>query len=56
MGLYNISAPIISKHFAEHTIKELDVYYKKVPIYVNNDANSFLHPALYLGFHFGKRW
>lgn len=34
----------------------LDIYYKKVPIYVNKDANSFLHPALYLGFHFGKRW
>ena len=32
MGLYNISAPIISKHFAEHTIKELDVYYKKTSL------------------------
>ena len=29
MGLYNISAPIISKHFADDTIKDLDVYYKK---------------------------
>lgn len=32
MGLYNISAPIISKHFANHTIKELDVYYKKTSL------------------------
>ena len=34
----------------------LDVFYRKVPVYVNNDANSFIQPALYLGFHFGKRW
>jgi O-antigen/teichoic acid export membrane protein len=32
MGLYNISAPIISKHFATNTIKELDVYYKKTSL------------------------
>ena len=32
MGLYNISAPIISKHFADDTIKELDVYYKKTSL------------------------
>ena len=32
MGLYNISAPIISKHFAENTIKELDEYYKKTSL------------------------
>ena len=32
MGLYNISAPIISKHFADDTIKELDVYYKKISL------------------------
>lgn len=32
MGLYNISAPIISKHFAENTIKELDDYYKKTSL------------------------
>lgn len=32
MGLYNISAPIISKHFAQRTIKELDVYYKKTSL------------------------
>ena len=32
MGLYNISAPIIKKHFAEETIKELDVYYKKTSL------------------------
>lgn len=34
----------------------LDVFYRKVPIYVNQDANSFIKPSLYLGFHFGKRW
>lgn len=34
----------------------MDVFYRKVPIYVNNDANSFIHPALYIGFRFGKRW
>lgn len=33
-----------------------DVYYRKVPIYVNKDANNFFMPALYLSFHFGKRW
>jgi len=32
MGLYNISAPIISKHFADETIKDLDVYYKKTSL------------------------
>lgn len=32
MGLYNISAPIISKHFADDTIKELDDYYKKTSL------------------------
>ncbi len=32
MGLYNISAPIISKHFTDDTIKELDVYYKKTSL------------------------
>ena len=32
MGLYNISAPIISKHFADNTIKELDGYYKKTSL------------------------
>ena len=32
LGLYNISAPIISKHFADDTIKELDVYYKKTSL------------------------
>ncbi len=33
-----------------------DIYYRKIPIYVNSDANNFLHPALYIGFRFGKRW
>lgn len=32
MGLYNISAPIIKKHFADDTIKELDFYYKKTSL------------------------
>ena len=32
MGLYNISAPIISKHFADDTIKDLDFYYKKTSL------------------------
>ena len=32
MGLYNISAPIISKHFADDTIKDLNVYYKKTSL------------------------
>ena len=32
MGLYNISAPIIRKHFADNTIKDLDVYYKKTSL------------------------
>ncbi len=32
MGLYNISAPIISKHFAENTLKELDRYYKNTSL------------------------
>ncbi len=31
-GIDNISAPIISKHFADDTIKELDVYYKKTSL------------------------
>ena len=32
MGLYNISAPIIRKHIAEKTIKDLDIYYKKTSL------------------------
>ncbi len=32
MGLYNISAPIIRKHIAEKTIKNLDTYYKKTSL------------------------
>lgn len=32
MGLYNISAPIIRKHFAENTLKDLDGYYKKTSL------------------------
>ncbi len=32
MGLYNISAPIISRHFAEDTLEDLDDYYKKTSL------------------------
>jgi hypothetical protein len=34
----------------------LDVYYRKVPIYVNSQSNSLFSASLYLGFRFGKRW
>lgn len=34
----------------------VDVYYKKVPIMVNNTNNAMIHPSLYLGVHLGKRW
>lgn len=33
----------------------LDLYYKRLPILVNNH-NRFYQIALYLSFHFGKRW
>jgi hypothetical protein len=33
----------------------LDVFYKRLPIMVNNH-NRFYQIALYLSFHFGKRW
>lgn len=33
-----------------------DIYYRNIPVYVNKDANNFIHPALYIGFRFGKRW
>jgi hypothetical protein len=33
----------------------LDLYYKRLPIMVNNH-NRFYQIALYLSFHFGKRW
>ncbi len=34
----------------------IDVYYKKVPVMVNNDTNRMFQLGLYIGFHFGKRW
>jgi hypothetical protein len=34
----------------------LDVFYKKIPIYVNNNSNHFLFLGLYVSFHIGKRW
>jgi hypothetical protein len=34
----------------------VDLFYKKIPIYVNNDNNQFLFFGVYLGFHIGKRW
>lgn len=33
----------------------LDLYYKRIPIMVNN-TNRFYKIGLYLAFHFGKRW
>lgn len=33
----------------------LDLYYKRIPIMVNN-SNRFYKIGLYLAFHFGKRW
>ena len=34
----------------------LEAFYKKIPIYVNNESNHALFLGLYLGFAFGKRW
>ena len=34
----------------------LDVFYNKMPIYVNDNSNHFLFLGFYLGFDFGKRW
>lgn len=33
----------------------LDLYYKRIPMMINN-SNRFYQIALYVGFHFGKRW
>lgn len=33
----------------------LNLYYKRLPIMINN-SNRFYQIALYLSFHFGKRW
>jgi hypothetical protein len=34
----------------------LDVFYKRIPIYVNDDSNHFLFLGFYLAFTLGKRW
>ncbi len=34
----------------------LDIFYKKIPIYVNEQSNHFLFLGLYVSFHIGKRW
>ncbi|MBS1594962.1 MAG: hypothetical protein JST90_11640 [Bacteroidetes bacterium] len=34
----------------------LDIFYKKIPIYVNDQSNHFLFLGLYVSFHMGKRW
>ena len=34
----------------------IDVFYKKIPIYVNDNSNHFMFLGLYLAFHLGKRW
>ena len=34
----------------------VDVFYKKIPIYVNDNSNHFIFLGLYLAFHLGKRW
>ena len=34
----------------------LDIFYKKIPIYVNDESNHFMFLGFYLAFHLGKRW
>lgn len=34
----------------------VDIFYKKIPIYVNDNSNHFMFLGLYLSFHLGKRW
>jgi hypothetical protein len=34
----------------------VDIFYKKIPIYVNDNSNHFMFLGLYLAFHMGKRW
>ena len=34
----------------------IDIFYKKIPIYVTDNSNHFLFLGLYLSFHLGKRW
>lgn len=34
----------------------LDIFYTKIPIYVNDASNHFMFLGFYLGFDFGKRW
>jgi hypothetical protein len=34
----------------------LDIFYKKIPIYTNDNSNHFLFLGFYLHFQLGKRW
>jgi hypothetical protein len=34
----------------------VDIFYKKIPIYVTDHSNHFFFFGLYLAFHMGKRW
>lgn len=34
----------------------LDVFYKKIPIYINDASNHFMFVGFYLSFDMGKRW
>jgi hypothetical protein len=34
----------------------VDIFYEKIPIYINPDSNHFFFLGLYLGIHIGKRW
>lgn len=35
---------------------QADIYYKKIPIMVNENTNQFFQFGFYLGIHLGKRW
>jgi len=34
----------------------LDIFYTKIPIYINAESNHFLFLGFYLAFQMGKRW
>jgi hypothetical protein len=34
----------------------IDIYYKKIPIWTDDDQNKWLYFGLYVGVQFGKRW
>ena len=34
----------------------MDIFYQRIPIYVDNNSNHFMFLGLYLAFHMGKRW